>query len=413
VTAERAVAAVAGRRGGDPYGRRSRWPRGPARSRRWWAAATGWATPAFGRVNLATGAGGGGRPAGSALKTFALVAALSAGSRRRRCSRPGPAGGGPAGPGPGLAGGQLRRPRLRPDDPADGHRPVDQHRVRRAAAAPGRGRRRPRSAGGGRGGPADRGGQPAAAGAERRARHRRGDPAGDGLGLRHPGRQGAAGGPVRGAPGHRPRRPRPLPGPTRQRAGGAAGGGRDRRRRAARGGRPRHRRPRPDRPAGGGQDRHHPGPRRRLAGPAGSRTGRSKARSRRWSGCRWRGPRLAVGGRAVAAPAAAGGRRRRARPGVALRPRPGAQSPTASPVRLWVNPPHCPSPTPTTTSRPMPARPDRDARRSPRPWHRPLLGAVGGASSPHMDRGLQQLTRPLSSAGPCRAPYAPAGRRSG
>jgi beta-lactam-binding protein with PASTA domain len=31
-------------------------------------------------------------------------------------------------------------------------------------------------------------------------------------------------------------------------------------------------------------------------------------------------------------------------------PPPGAQSPTASPVRLWVNPPHCPSPTPTTTS---------------------------------------------------------------
>ena len=31
-------------------------------------------------------------------------------------------------------------------------------------------------------------------------------------------------------------------------------------------------------------------------------------------------------------------------------PAPGAQSPTASPVRLWVNPPTCPSPTPTTTS---------------------------------------------------------------
>jgi membrane peptidoglycan carboxypeptidase len=33
----------------------------------------------FGRVNLATGAGGGGRPAGSAFKTFALVAALERG----------------------------------------------------------------------------------------------------------------------------------------------------------------------------------------------------------------------------------------------------------------------------------------------------------------------------------------------
>jgi hypothetical protein len=31
-------------------------------------------------------------------------------------------------------------------------------------------------------------------------------------------------------------------------------------------------------------------------------------------------------------------------------PAPGAQSPTASPARLWVDPPHCPSPTTTPTS---------------------------------------------------------------
>jgi penicillin-binding protein 1A len=41
--------------------------------RSWWGVAR------FGRVNLATGAGGGGRPAGSAFKTFALVAALERG----------------------------------------------------------------------------------------------------------------------------------------------------------------------------------------------------------------------------------------------------------------------------------------------------------------------------------------------
>jgi penicillin-binding protein 1A len=41
--------------------------------RSWWDDAR------FGRVNLATGAGGGGRPAGSAFKTFALVAALERG----------------------------------------------------------------------------------------------------------------------------------------------------------------------------------------------------------------------------------------------------------------------------------------------------------------------------------------------
>jgi membrane carboxypeptidase/penicillin-binding protein len=38
-----------------------------------------WRDARFGRVNLATGDGGGGRPAGSAFKTFALVAALERG----------------------------------------------------------------------------------------------------------------------------------------------------------------------------------------------------------------------------------------------------------------------------------------------------------------------------------------------
>ena len=38
-----------------------------------------WGDARFGRVNLATGAGGGGRPAGSAFKAFALVAALERG----------------------------------------------------------------------------------------------------------------------------------------------------------------------------------------------------------------------------------------------------------------------------------------------------------------------------------------------
>jgi hypothetical protein len=38
-----------------------------------------WGDARFGRVNLATGAGGGGRPSGSAFKTFALVAALERG----------------------------------------------------------------------------------------------------------------------------------------------------------------------------------------------------------------------------------------------------------------------------------------------------------------------------------------------
>jgi Transglycosylase len=299
VTAERAVAAVAGRRGGDPYGALVAVAPGTGAVQAMVGGRDG-----LGDARLRPGQPGHRRGRRRPVRRLRVQDLRPGGGPERGippeavfAPRTGWWWGGGAGARPG--GGQLRGPRLRPGDPADGHRPVDQHRVRRAAAPPGRGRRRPRSAGGGRGGPADGGGQPAAAGAERRARHRRGDPAGDGLGLRHPGRQGRRAAPF-GV--------RQITGPdgrvlyqARQRAGGAAGGGRDRRRRAARGGRPRHRRPRPDRPAGGGQDRHHPGPRRRLAGPAGSRTGRSRAWSRRWSGCRWRGPRLAVGGRAVAA----------------------------------------------------------------------------------------------------------------
>jgi penicillin-binding protein 1A len=77
--AEGAVAAVAGRRGRDPYGAlvavepETGAVRAMVGGRSWWDDAR------FGRVNLATGAGGGGRPAGSAFKTFALVAALERG----------------------------------------------------------------------------------------------------------------------------------------------------------------------------------------------------------------------------------------------------------------------------------------------------------------------------------------------
>jgi hypothetical protein len=38
--------AVAGRGGRTRTGRWCRWPQGPGRSGPWWAAATGWATPA-------------------------------------------------------------------------------------------------------------------------------------------------------------------------------------------------------------------------------------------------------------------------------------------------------------------------------------------------------------------------------
>jgi penicillin-binding protein 1A len=77
--AERAVAAVAGRRGRDPYGALVAVEPGTGAVRAM-VGGRSWENDArFGRVNLATGAGGGGRPAGSAFKTFALVAALEQG----------------------------------------------------------------------------------------------------------------------------------------------------------------------------------------------------------------------------------------------------------------------------------------------------------------------------------------------
>ena len=201
--AERAVAAVAGRRGRDPYGAlvavepgtgavramvggRELVGRRPVR-----AGEPGhrgrWRRPA-GRVGVQDVRAGGGPGAWDPARGGVRGA--------------GPAGGGAGrAAGPGLAGGQLRGPRLREGDPADGHRPVDQHRLRRAAAAAGRRRRRPRGQGGGRGGRPDGGGQPAAGGAQRGPGHRRGHAAGDGGRLRDPGRQGAAGGAVRGEPG--------------------------------------------------------------------------------------------------------------------------------------------------------------------------------------------------------------------
>jgi membrane peptidoglycan carboxypeptidase len=76
--AERSVAAVAGRRG-DPYAALVAVEPGTGAVRAM-VGGRDWAGDArFGRVNLATGAGGGGRPAGSAFKTFALVAALERG----------------------------------------------------------------------------------------------------------------------------------------------------------------------------------------------------------------------------------------------------------------------------------------------------------------------------------------------
>jgi Penicillin binding protein transpeptidase domain/PASTA domain len=76
--AERAVAAVVGRRGGGPSGALAAVEPGTGAVR---AMVDGrsWEDRRFGRVNLATGAGGGGRPAGSAFKTFALVTALERG----------------------------------------------------------------------------------------------------------------------------------------------------------------------------------------------------------------------------------------------------------------------------------------------------------------------------------------------
>jgi penicillin-binding protein 1A len=77
--AERAVAAVAGRRGRDPYGALVAVEPGTGAVRAMVGGRSWWDDAQFGRVNLATGAGGGGRPAGSAFKTFALVAALERG----------------------------------------------------------------------------------------------------------------------------------------------------------------------------------------------------------------------------------------------------------------------------------------------------------------------------------------------
>jgi penicillin-binding protein 1A len=77
--AERAVAAVAGRRGRDPYGALVAVEPGTGAVRAMVGGRSWWDDARFGRVNLATGAGGGGRPAGSAFKTFALVAALERG----------------------------------------------------------------------------------------------------------------------------------------------------------------------------------------------------------------------------------------------------------------------------------------------------------------------------------------------
>jgi penicillin-binding protein 1A len=77
--AERAVASIGGRRGGDPYGALVAVEPGTGAVRAM-VGGRDWRRDArFGRVNLATGDGGGGRPAGSAFKTFALVAALERG----------------------------------------------------------------------------------------------------------------------------------------------------------------------------------------------------------------------------------------------------------------------------------------------------------------------------------------------
>jgi penicillin-binding protein 1A len=77
--AERAVASVAGRRGRDPYGALVAVEPGTGAVRAMVGGRDWWRDARFGRVNLATGDGGGGRPAGSAFKTFALVAALDRG----------------------------------------------------------------------------------------------------------------------------------------------------------------------------------------------------------------------------------------------------------------------------------------------------------------------------------------------
>ena len=73
------MAAVAGRRGGGPYGALVAVEPGSGAVRAMVGGRDWWGDARFGRVNLATGAGGGGRPSGSAFKTFALVAALERG----------------------------------------------------------------------------------------------------------------------------------------------------------------------------------------------------------------------------------------------------------------------------------------------------------------------------------------------
>ena len=77
--AERAVAGVAGRRAGDPYRALVAVEPGTGAVRAMVGGRGWWGDPRFGRVSLATGAGGRGRPARSAFKTFALVAALEQG----------------------------------------------------------------------------------------------------------------------------------------------------------------------------------------------------------------------------------------------------------------------------------------------------------------------------------------------
>ena len=77
--AERAVARVAGQRRGDPYAALVAVEPGSGAVRAMVGGRDWWRDARFGRVNLATGAGGRGRPAGSAFKMFALVAALERG----------------------------------------------------------------------------------------------------------------------------------------------------------------------------------------------------------------------------------------------------------------------------------------------------------------------------------------------
>jgi penicillin-binding protein 1A len=76
--AERAVARVAGRKG-EPYAALAAVEPGSGAVRAMVGGRDFDGDARFGRVNLATGAGGSGRPAGSAFKPFALVAAIERG----------------------------------------------------------------------------------------------------------------------------------------------------------------------------------------------------------------------------------------------------------------------------------------------------------------------------------------------